>query len=274
MAVRFGPKVLAAAAAVMVGMAAVGAGPRRVQAEGTAAPTFLLPWRHGQPWLTGVAGFHGAFDALDFFPPDTPLSLDVVCEGEPGWYLAASSYPVLASAPGAVSYAQRPLVVIDHGGGWSSSYFHLDDIAVRPGQTVAAGEELGRPSTYGGCTTGAHLHFWVQGPGGLTTSAATLSGLAAAAIGTNVYIDATGNPPPAAPPAPGDADCDGDADPVDALAVLREVAGMPHSAGCVASADADCSGTIEATDALAILRFAAGLTPALGECPRSGAGGS
>lgn len=263
---RFGPGVLAAAAAVMVGMAAVGTGPRRVQGEGAAGPTFLLPWRHGQPWLTGVSGFHGAFDALDFFPPDTPLSLDVVCEGEPGWYPAASSYRVLASAPGAVSYAQRPLVTIDHGGGWSSSYFHLDDIAVRPGQTVAAGEELGRPSTYGGCTTGPHVHFWVQGPGGLTTSAVTLSGVAAAAIGTNVYIDATGNPPPAAPPAPGDADCDGDTDPVDALAVLREVAGMPHSAGCMASADVDCSGTIEATDALAILRFAAALEDGLNAC--------
>lgn len=263
---RFGPGVLAAAAAVMLVTAAVGAGPRRAQGEGAAGTTFLLPWRHGQPWLTGVSGFHGAFDALDFFPPDTPLSLDVVCEGEPGWYPAASSYRVLASALGAVSYAQRPLVVIDHGGGWSSSYFHLDDIAVRPGQTVAAGEELGRPSTYGGCTTGPHVHFWVQGPGGLTTSAVTLSGVAAANIGTNVYIDATGNPPLAAPPAPGDADCDGDADPADALAVLREAAGMPHSAGCMASADVDCSGTIEATDALAILRFAAALEGGLNAC--------
>jgi len=261
---------LALAAVVWV---LAGASPGR--AEAPSSPQFLLPWQDGEAWLSGVAGFHGSYDALDFFPPDTPLSLDVFCEGEEGWFAAVSAYWVLAAAPGVVTYAARPLVVIDHGGGWASSYFHLEDIQVSPGQAVAAGDALGRPSTYGGCTTGPHLHFWIQGPDGATTAVVQLSGRSAASVGPNEYLADTGNPP--APTGgrglPGDADCDGDADAVDALAVLRLSAGLPEAAACASAADADCSGSLEAVDALLLLRFAAGLAPELRSCEAAGARG-
>ncbi len=250
--------------------ALAGAAPGR--AGGPPSPRFLLPWQDGEAWLTGVAGFHGSYDALDFFPPDTPLSLDVVCEGEEGWFAAVSAFWVLASAPGVVTYAARPMVVIDHGTGWTSAYFHLDDIQVAPGQTVAAGDPLGHPSTYGGCTTGPHLHFWVQGPDGITTAQVQLSGRSAASIGPNEYVSDTGNPPAPEGSAgsPGDADCDGDADAVDALAILRLSAGLPEGAACAQAADIDCSGSLEAVDALLVLRFAAGLASTLPSCQALG----
>ena len=66
----------------------------------------------------------------------------------------------------------------------------------------------------------------------------------------------------------GDTDCDDDADAVDALWDLQEVAGIDNDAGCVGtSGDTDCSGAIEATDGLHILRFTAGLpNEAPGSC--------
>lgn len=81
-------------------------------------------------------------------------------------------------------------------------------------------------------------------------------------------------PPTPSPPGGrhGDADCDGDVDAIDALMVLREVAGLPRAAGCIAWGDADCDGDIDAVDALRILRHVAGLpvAPVTG-CPQIGA---
>jgi hypothetical protein len=72
--------------------------------------------------------------------------------------------------------------------------------------------------------------------------------------------------------APGDADCDGDADSVDALQVLRNLASLPADVDCLAAADIDCDGDQDAVDALNILRENAGLPvdqPA--GCPQIGA---
>ncbi len=49
-------------------------------------------------------------------------------------------------------------VVIEHGGGLKSYFFHLDSIAVAEGQMVAKGEEIGRLGTTG-YSTGPHLHY-------------------------------------------------------------------------------------------------------------------
>jgi len=58
----------------------------------------------------------------------------------------------------------------------------------------------------------------------------------------------------------GDVDCGGAVNSVDALAVLRNVAGLPVSAGCLeAAGDVNCDSSITALDALNILRFVAGL---------------
>jgi murein DD-endopeptidase MepM/ murein hydrolase activator NlpD len=54
------------------------------------------------------------------------------------------------------------IVVVDHGLGWQSLYAHLLDVAVLPGETLAAGQTLGRVGSSGSAST-AHLHFeWRQ----------------------------------------------------------------------------------------------------------------
>jgi photosystem II stability/assembly factor-like uncharacterized protein len=57
----------------------------------------------------------------------------------------------------------------------------------------------------------------------------------------------------------GDANCDGVINSIDALVVLRVVAGLPVTAGCLDAADVNCSGSLTATDSLSILRYVAGL---------------
>lgn len=59
---------------------------------------------------------------------------------------------------------------------------------------------------------------------------------------------------------PGDVDCNGVVDAVDALQVLRDVAGLSTSASCMSQlGDVDCGGDIDAVDALLVLRAVAGL---------------
>ncbi|MCH7810740.1 MAG: peptidoglycan DD-metalloendopeptidase family protein [Chloroflexi bacterium] len=231
-------------------------------------PEFLLPWQHGQAWLTGSAGFHNANDAIDFFPPDTPLSLDVKCEGDPDWVFEQSSYYVLSSAPGVIVQASNASVLIDHAGGWRSRHYHMTGFVVEVGDYVAAGQRLGRPSTLGFCSSGPHNHFWIQGPNGETTADVTLSAIPATEIGINKYYSATFNfvtaggasPPPAptATPPPvgplrGDANCDGVVSAHDAMTVLWIIAGHTDAECGEATADTDCDGLITIQDALNIL---------------------
>lgn len=246
----------------------------RADAGPSGQPNLLLPWENGVPWKTGTAGFHGTNDALDFFPPDSPPSATLICKGEPGWYEAISAFSVLASASGTVTQAERPYVTIDHGNGWSSRYLHLAEIVVSVGQPVNAGDALGRPSTYGFCTTGPHVHFSVFGPNGQTTRNVTLSGRPSEQIALNETITLTGNTPggvgptpvPAPAPTPGgtivsgDVDCDSDVDSVDGLFVLLEVGGIPAGACVSQAADVNCSGAIDAIDALQVMRHIAGLS--------------
>jgi len=248
----------------------------RPSAEASEQPEFLLPWQHGETWLTGAAGLHNANNAIDFFPPDTPLSIGIKCEGDPDWVFEESSFYVLASAPGVVVQASNASVLIDHGGGWLSRNYHMTGFIVEVDDYVAAGQRLARPSTLGFCSSGPHNHFWIQGPDGETTADVTLSGIPAAEIGINEYISATFNfgtgggasPPPAPTATPsgpprGDANCDGGVNANDATTVLWIVAGYTDPECGTATADTDCDGLITTEDALNILLH----VPHLSELP-------
>ena len=54
-------------------------------------------------------------------------------------------------------------VIIDHGGGWVTKYFHLKygTVVVTKGQTVRAGDKLGYMGNTG-YSSGAHLHFQLE----------------------------------------------------------------------------------------------------------------
>lgn len=78
-------------------------------------------------------------------------------------YSAFGGTPVTAPAAGVVAVAE-PLIVrggtviLDHGLGIHSGFYHLSAIAVEPGQTVQKGELIGQVGTTGR-STGNHLHW-------------------------------------------------------------------------------------------------------------------
>jgi hypothetical protein len=78
--------------------------------------------------------------------------------------------PVVAIADGTVAFAGEQFfggksVVLDHGGGLFSIYYHLEDIAVSEGRKVARGQRIGAVGA-SGRATGPHLHFGVRAAGG------------------------------------------------------------------------------------------------------------
>ena len=78
---------------------------------------------------------------------------------------APAGAPVRAAASGRVIHAAAtPVrgngVVIDHGAGVLTGYSHMSAIGVAPGQSVQAGETIGRIGSTG-LVTGPHLHWEV-----------------------------------------------------------------------------------------------------------------
>jgi peptidoglycan hydrolase-like protein with peptidoglycan-binding domain len=82
-------------------------------------------------------------------------------------YVVGTGAPVVAAAPGRVTFAGRSvggwgrLVVLTHSGGTQTLYAHLSRIDVRVGRYLNAGQQLGRAGA-SGRATGPHLHFEVQ----------------------------------------------------------------------------------------------------------------
>lgn len=75
----------------------------------------------------------------------------------------ATGEPVYAAAAGIVALADAlqvrgNAVILDHGGGVLSGYFHLEEILVEEGQSVQAGEQIGTVGATG-LVTGSHLHW-------------------------------------------------------------------------------------------------------------------
>lgn len=82
------------------------------------------------------------------------------------WNAEEGHTPIKAAASGVVTRAGYDgnygnLIVIDHGGGWSTYYAHLRVIQVSKGQTVASGAQIGYMGQSGNAT-GYHLHFEVR----------------------------------------------------------------------------------------------------------------
>ncbi len=88
-------------------------------------------------------------------------------ERHPGLDLEAHmGTPVVAAGNGVVVQAGHAggygrMVVLDHGGGLETRYAHLSRIVVRRGETVTAGQLLGKSGATGR-VTGPHLHFEVR----------------------------------------------------------------------------------------------------------------
>jgi murein DD-endopeptidase MepM/ murein hydrolase activator NlpD len=72
---------------------------------------------------------------------------------------AANSGKVTLAAPGLLSTGNT--IVIDHGMGLFTSYYHLDTMNVAAGQPVGKGDVIGTVGSTG-FSTGAHLHYAVS----------------------------------------------------------------------------------------------------------------
>jgi hypothetical protein len=145
--------VSAAAAVIVVALMAFGS-PAKTGAE---QPTQLwLPWEGGTLW-TYTQGPHGPnVEALDFQPPD---AAGKPCE------IFHSSFWVTAAAPGTATVLANA-VEIDHGDGFSTAYYHLENVQVKTGDAVQTGDRLGAPGCcpdgigVNGCvSTAPHVHF-------------------------------------------------------------------------------------------------------------------
>lgn len=119
-----------------------------------------------------------------FFDHDTPFLREngslvsywgnasaISYDGHTGFdYAMRPPDPVLAAADGTVVFAGNSddgcatlarAVIIDHGNGYRTLYWHLHSIGVETGQTVARGDTVGVAGETG-CAFGPHLHFQVQ----------------------------------------------------------------------------------------------------------------
>ena len=76
---------------------------------------------------------------------------------------AKTGTDVLAANNGRVLFAERiqltgNTVVIEHGYGLKSFYYHMDSLSVSAGDAVKKGDKIGEVGTTG-YSTGPHLHF-------------------------------------------------------------------------------------------------------------------
>lgn len=116
---------------------------------------FLPPVEEYRP-----TGF-GARRVINREPRSPHAGVDVhLPEGTPVRAIAAGT----AVLSGEQFFGGRS-VVLDHGGGLFSIYYHLRETAVSEGQTVAKGERIGAVGS-SGRATGPHLHFGVRAAGG------------------------------------------------------------------------------------------------------------
>ena len=153
----------AAVASASAPSAEAAAGTSVLQAAGDSSGQLSLPIPAGETW-TLTQGPHntngGAQNAV------SPLSsLDL--SGGSGHVVAARDGVVesVAAACRGKTPAQANLVVINHGDGWHTSYYHIPNVQVVVGQHVASGQYLGNIGTGTGCggsADGAHVHFSVE----------------------------------------------------------------------------------------------------------------
>ncbi len=119
---------------------------------------------HGGPFLT-----RSAANGITTYWGRTETDRAFAYNGHDGWdYAAAPPDRALAAADGAVVFAGNAddgcdtrAVVLDHGNGYRTLYWHLHRVDVTIGERVERGQPIGMIGNTG-CSTGPHLHFGVQ----------------------------------------------------------------------------------------------------------------
>ena len=126
-------------------------------AAARAARDLRPDFRAGFVWPSRgpISGVYGSQRILNGEPRRPHFGVDVA---------APEGAPVVAPAPGIVTMAEPDLyysggtLIIDHGHGLTSSFLHLSEVLVEPGQRVAQGDLIGRVGATGRAT-GPHLDW-------------------------------------------------------------------------------------------------------------------
>ena len=136
----------------------------RAAATAKGPPQFARPFRRPPGEVTSAFGVWRTFNEGH---RSQHLGLDL---------FAREASPVRAINAGTVvlvrdCFLAGNVVVISHGAGIASAYYHLSKATVAEGDTVAPGERIGLAG-HTGRTTGPHLHVSIHVPGGMVDPAA------------------------------------------------------------------------------------------------------
>ncbi|TDD49153.1 M23 family metallopeptidase [Nonomuraea terrae] len=125
----------------------------------TLATNFQLPFPCGQSW-TGNSSASSAHQSYEIdFNRGSTADADL---GDP--VVAAAAGTVAISAHQGSTNGFGNLVKIDHGGGWSTYYAHLNTRSVSAGQSVSQGQRIGTlgNTSRPGNNISPHLHYEVR----------------------------------------------------------------------------------------------------------------
>jgi murein DD-endopeptidase MepM/ murein hydrolase activator NlpD len=136
----------------------------RAAATAKGPPQFARPFRRPPGEIT--SGF-GVWRTFNDGHRSQHLGLDL---------FAREATPVRAVNAGTVvlvrdCFLAGHIVVIAHGAGIASAYYHLSEPRVAEGDTVAIGDKIGLAG-HTGRTTGPHLHISIHVPGGMVDPSA------------------------------------------------------------------------------------------------------
>lgn len=107
------------------------------------------------PVIGPISGVYGSQRILNGEPRAPHFGVDIA---------APPGTPVIATADGTVSLVHEGMLlsgktlIVDHGYGLNSVYYHLSEITVAPGDRVRQGQTIGKVGATGRAT-GPHLHW-------------------------------------------------------------------------------------------------------------------
>lgn len=116
-----------------------------------------VDYRTGFKWpvIGPISGVYGSQRVLNGAPRRPHYGVDIA---------VPVGTPIVAPAPGIITYSNADMyfsggtIILDHGQGLSSSFLHLAEVLVQPGQSVRQGEIIGKVGATGR-VTGPHLDW-------------------------------------------------------------------------------------------------------------------
>jgi len=127
-----------------------------VRERDTAVPYFLKGWIW--PARGRISGVYGSQRILNGKPRWPHYGVDIA---------APIGTPVVAPSDGVVVLVEKDLyytggtIILDHGFGLTSAFLHMSAVAVKKGQRVKQGEQIGKIGKTGRAT-GAHLDWRIN----------------------------------------------------------------------------------------------------------------